>query len=91
MDIRIVNTAGAIINATELSLVADGKYLIGLTSESKRILIETCKDKEEVEEIIDGIIKALQDEEVYSILVDLRGFIKKRREKESKDGKQRGE
>ena len=74
MDIRIINSKGEVVNATTLSIIVNDKYLIGLTEESKQVLIESCKNEEEALAYLDAIKDALkvgQEEESNSILIDL--------------------
>ena len=76
MDIRIINSKGEIVNATTLSIMVSGSYLIGLTEESKQVLIEACKSEEEAIAYLDGIKEAIKvgcEEQSRSIVIDLEG------------------
>ena len=75
MDIRIINGEGEIINVTRLHIMARNVFLVGLTEEmDKEIPIERCKSKEEAVFYLDVVkeaIKAGQEENVGSVLIDL--------------------
>ena len=76
MDIRIINTKGAIVNATTLSITTNGSYLIGLTEDNKQVLIEGCKSDEEAIAYLDGIKEAIKvgcEEQSSSVVIDLEG------------------
>lgn len=73
MDIRIINTRGAIVNATALSIMASGNHVIGLTEESKQVLIESCISEEEALARLEAIKEALivgQEEGLGSVIVE---------------------
>ena len=76
MDIRIINSKGDIINASRLSITTNSRWLIGLTEESKQVLIEDCRNEEEAVAYLDavkGAIKVGQEEQLGSVLIDLEG------------------
>lgn len=76
MDIRIINSKGEIVNATTLSIMVSGSYLIGLTEDSKQVLIEACRSEEESIAYLDAIKDALKvgyEGKSESILIDLEG------------------
>lgn len=77
MDIRVINSEGEVINATNLHLMARNVFFIGLTENmEKEIPIERCRSKEEALAYLDAVkeaIKTGQEEQVGSVLIDLEG------------------
>lgn len=77
MDIRIINSDGEIINVSRMHIIARNVFLVGLTEGmEKEVLIERCRSKEEAIAYLDAVkeaIKAGQEEEVGSVLIDLEG------------------
>lgn len=75
MDIRFVNKAGNIINATNLSILRSGNFLIGMNDRGKQIVIQDCKNEEEAIEEIKRVTKIIESEvltESENVLIDLR-------------------
>ena len=75
MDIRIINGEGQVINVSRMHIIARNVFLVGLTEDmEKEVLIERCGSKEEALAYLDAVkeaIKAGQEEEVGSVLIDL--------------------
>lgn len=61
MDIRLINSRRQIINASKLSIMAEGKYIVGLTAEGKQVLIDTCEDEANAKETIDFLIARIDE------------------------------
>ena len=75
MDIRFVNSRNEIINATNLSIKVNDRYLIGETAERETTIIETYENWEESSDVLKQIAETLLDEEGLSedeIIIDLR-------------------
>lgn len=76
MDIRVINKENEIINVSNLSIKAMGKYLVGMTAEAKIVEIEEFRSEEKAREIlrgIAGIINGNECEKSRGIVIDLRG------------------
>lgn len=75
MDIRFVNKRNEIINATNLSIKVNDRYLVGETAECKTIIIEIYNNLEESSDVLRQIGKTLMNGENLSaeeIIIDLR-------------------
>ena len=55
MDIRFINREGNIVNLTNLSILREGRYLIGMNEKGDKIVAEKYESEEEAKEKI-GII-----------------------------------
>lgn len=66
MDIRFINKKDEIINASRLSIKVMGSHLIGINERQEIIVIEEYENEEKAREsmkqIIDGVIKANEEE-----------------------------
>lgn len=75
MDIRFVNKRNEIINATNLSIKVNDRYLVGETAECKTIIIEVYNNWEESSDVLRQIADTLLNEKDLSqeeIIIDLR-------------------
>lgn len=75
MDIRFVNKRSEIINATNLSIKVNDRYLVGETAECKTIIIEMYNNWEESSDVLKQIADTLLNEKDLSqeeIIIDLR-------------------
>ena len=75
MDIRFINEAGNIINATNLSINRSGNFLIGMNDRGNQIVIQDYENKEEAIEEIKRVTKIIENEvltESENVLIDLR-------------------
>lgn len=89
MDIRFINSANEIINASRLSIKAMNKALIGIDEERNVVLIERYGSEEEAKEVLKGIVKMLSGGyymgNAQDCLIDLR---KEEEDGESKQDKE---
>ena len=72
MDIRFINREGNIVNLTNLSILREGRYLIGMNERGDKIVAEKYESEEEAKEKIriigNNLITATQiGEEVITI------------------------
>lgn len=75
MDIRFVNKRNEIINATNLSIKVNDRYLVGETAECKTIIIEVYNNWEESSDVLRQIADTLLHDKDLSeeeIIIDLR-------------------
>jgi hypothetical protein len=75
MDIRIINSKDEIINVSELSIKAMGRWLVGMTAEAKIVEIEEYGSEGRAKEVlrgIAGIINGKESEKARGIVIDLR-------------------
>lgn len=67
MDIRFINREGNIVNVTNLSILREGMYLIGMNERGNKIVMEKYESEEEAKEKIriigNNIIIATQNGE----------------------------
>lgn len=52
MDIRFINREGNIVNVTNLSILREGMYLIGMNERGNKIVMEKYESEEEAKEKI---------------------------------------
>lgn len=76
MDIRFINREGNIVNVTNLSILREGMYLIGMNERGNKIVMEKYDNEEEAKEKIriigNNIIIATRNGE-ETITIDGRG------------------
>ena len=81
MDIRFVNKRNQIINASKLSIMTSGNYLIGMNDRGNQVIIEECESKEKAEAMMKIIIMRIDiGYAVDNLLIDLRGYKKEEEE-----------
>ena len=52
MDIRFINREGNIVNVTNLSILREGMYLIGMNERGNKIVMEKYESEEEAKDKI---------------------------------------
>ena len=52
MDIRFINREGNIVNVTNLSILREGRYLIGMNEKGDKIVAEKYESEEEAKDKI---------------------------------------
>ena len=76
MDIRFINREGNIVNVTNLSILREGMYLIGMNERGNKIVMEKYESEEEAKDKIriigNNIIIATRNGE-EAITIDGRG------------------
>lgn len=74
MDIRFVNSNNEIINATNLSIKADNRFLIGSNERAEITIIEIYESGKESQEVLKKIADELvnMEESKEEIIIDLR-------------------
>ena len=76
MDIRFINREGNIVNVTNLSILREGMYLIGMNERGNKIVMEKYESEEEAKDKIriigNNIIIATRNGE-ETITIDGRG------------------
>ena len=59
MDIRVI-VGGKVINVSELSLEAQGVYVVGVGAEGNQRVVVRCKEEREAEEVMGRIIEEIR-------------------------------
>lgn len=74
MDIRFINSKNEIINATNLSIKADNRFLIGSNERAEITIIEIYESGRESQEVLKKIADELVNmkESKEAIIIDLR-------------------
>lgn len=61
MDIRVITRDRRVVNVSRLSLEVQGRYVVGITEEQNRVLVESCGREEEAEEKMKEIIEEIRE------------------------------
>ncbi len=75
MEIRVINKEKAIVNVSSLSIVAEGRYIVGKNERNDVIVVEKFGSEEEAEEAMEKVIWVIEkanEVNKESVILDFR-------------------
>lgn len=75
MEIRVINKEKAIVNVSSLSIMAEGRYIVGKNERNDVIVVEKFGSEEEAEEVMEKVIWVIEkanEVDKESLILDFR-------------------